>query len=49
MRCCAVQAAAAAAAAAPVNEPDFVRLSNGAKMPILGMGTAALKSADSVK
>lgn len=34
---------------ATIAEPDFVRLATGAKMPIIGMGTAALKEASSVK
>ncbi len=44
-----LQVNAARVAALPVQEPEHVRLASGAKMPIIGMGTAAIKSADSVK
>jgi alcohol dehydrogenase (NADP+) len=44
-------AAAAAAAAAPkaVREPDSVLLSNGARMPLLGLGTYKIDSPEAVK
>ncbi len=45
----AAAAASATASELPVQEPRHVRLSTGAQMPILGMGTAAVKSADAIR
>ena len=44
-----VAAAAAATKPAVIQEPRHVRLSNGSVMPIIGMGTAAIKSAEAVR
>lgn len=38
-----------AAAARNVCEPESVWLSNGTKLPLLGFGTAGVKSADTIK
>ena len=42
-------AVAAAASRAAVNEPDFVRLSSGAKLPMLGFGTFNIDSPAPIK
>ena len=42
-------AGAAKAASLPVSEPQHVRLPSGALMPIIGMGTAAIKAPEAVK
>ena len=42
-------AAAVKPATVPIMEPHHVRLSNGTKMPLIGMGTAAIKSPESIK
>ncbi len=45
----AASSAATAAAAGPVAEPTTVLLSNGDRMPLIGLGTYKLSSPDSVK
>ncbi|GFR45609.1 hypothetical protein Agub_g7006 [Astrephomene gubernaculifera] len=40
---------AAAPATAPAREPDSVRLSNGARLPMIGLGTAAIQDPEIIK
>ncbi|KXZ51511.1 hypothetical protein GPECTOR_12g474 [Gonium pectorale] len=39
----------AAAASGPVREPETVRLSNGVRLPLIGLGTAAIKDPAAIK
>lgn len=45
----AVAEAEMAAKIAAVPEPDSIRLFNGTRLPMIGLGTAGIKSADSIK
>ncbi len=37
------------ATAAPASEPDSVRLSNGSRLPLVGLDTAGMTNADDIK
>ncbi|GLC37300.1 hypothetical protein PLESTB_001138800 [Pleodorina starrii] len=45
----AASQAGAGADAGPVKEPDSVRLANGVRLPLIGLGTAAIKDPEIIK